>query len=115
MWGSPGGREMEGTNDCTVGRRQRPDIAHKASVKTKCTGLQEISTGLRNQSMVCLRFGYVLDHILLFRSFCVNEPWLTNSINKNYDILMKDFKNEPAELIMYQKQLTWRAKNLGMK
>ena len=72
MWGSPGGREMEGTNDCTVGRRQRPDIAHKASVKTKCTGLQEISTGLRNQSMVCLRFGYVLDHIVLFRSFCVN-------------------------------------------
>ena len=49
------------------------------------------------------------------RSFCVNEAWLTNSINKNYDNLMKDFKNEPAELLMYQKQLTWRAKNLGMK
>ena len=42
MWGSPGRREMEGTNDCTVGRRQRPDIAHKASVKTKCTVLYEI-------------------------------------------------------------------------
>ena len=28
MVDSPGRREMEGTNDCTVGRGQRPDIAH---------------------------------------------------------------------------------------
>ena len=27
MVDSPGRREMEGTNDCTVGRGQRPDIA----------------------------------------------------------------------------------------
>ena len=26
------------------------------------------------------------------RPFCVNDAWLTNSINKNYDNLMKDFK-----------------------
>merc|ERR1712086_85694 len=49
------------------------------------------------------------------RSFCANPEWLTGSINRNYDIMMKDFKREPEELLMYQKQLTWRAKNLGMK
>ena len=37
MVASPGRREMEGTNDCTVGRRgQRPDIAHEAQSKLKC-------------------------------------------------------------------------------
>ena len=36
MVDSPGRREMEGTNDCTVGRGQRPDIAHKALVGIKC-------------------------------------------------------------------------------
>lgn len=49
------------------------------------------------------------------RSFCANPEWLTGSINRNYDIMMRDFKVEPQELLMYQKQLTWRAKNLGMK
>ena len=37
---SPGRREMEGTNDCTVGRRQRPDIAHKAQSKLNVSQVQ---------------------------------------------------------------------------
>ena len=40
MVNSPGRREMEGTNDCTVGRGQRPDIAHKAQSKPYVSPIQ---------------------------------------------------------------------------
>ena len=72
MWGSPGRREMEGTNDCTVGRRQRPDIAHKASVKTKCTGLQGIVWAYQRVTGINHVSGLATFWTVLYRPFCVN-------------------------------------------
>lgn len=49
------------------------------------------------------------------RLFCNSDPFLKKHIDINYDKLMDTFKTEPKELVMYQKQCVWRAKNLGMK
>ena len=37
------------------------------------------------------------------------------SADVNYEILLGTHNAQPSELLMYQKKLTWRAGNLGMK
>jgi succinate dehydrogenase flavin-adding protein (antitoxin of CptAB toxin-antitoxin module) len=45
----------------------------------------------------------------------MTESQIQTSADVNYETLLGTHNAQPSELLMYQKKLTWRAGNLGMK